>query len=109
MTSHTHVRSRHVRGLLRCCLFGMLLGASVAHAQIGTATLRGQVLAGEKPSPSGTEVVATNADTGASHRTATREDGSYVLTGLAPGRYRITIAGSRQADVIELRVGETAS
>lgn len=109
MTPDTPVRSPRTSRLLRGCLFVMLLGASVAHAQIGTATLKGQILAGESPTPAGTEVVATNADTGVSHRTATREDGSYVLTGLAPGSYRITIAGSQQAEAIELRVGQTAS
>lgn len=109
MTSETHGRSRLVGATLLGGMLTMLLGASVANAQIGTATLKGQVASDGRQARAGTEVVASNAATGISHRTTTKEDGSYVLTGLPPGTYRIAVAGSQQAEAIELRVGETAS
>ncbi|MGH8286065.1 MAG: carboxypeptidase regulatory-like domain-containing protein, partial [Steroidobacteraceae bacterium] len=81
-----------------------------AFAQLSTATLTGRVSAGDEPAKAGVEVIATNTDTGFTYRTATRGDGSYVLTGVAPGRYEIRVAGGQlKSEVISLAVGERAS
>lgn len=97
-------------GLVAAATLAVLSGG--VQAQTSTATLKGQVNAAGAPAQGGLTVVAINRDTGASYRTTTRPDGSYVLVGLAPGAYSIRISGdtgTAPAEVIELRVGETAS
>ncbi|MFO1217218.1 MAG: TonB-dependent receptor [Burkholderiaceae bacterium] len=78
--------------------------AGAAQAQLSTATIKGQVTAAQP----GTPVVAVNKETGLTHRTTTREDGSYVLTGLPPGNYEIRV-GAAASQVVTLSVGETAA
>lgn len=97
-------------GLVAAATLAVLAGG--AQAQTSTATLKGQVNAAGAPAQGGLTVVAINRDTGVSYRTTTRPDGSYVLVGLAPGVYSIRISGdtgTAPAEVIELRVGETAA
>lgn len=77
--------------------------AGAAQAQISTSTIKGQV-AGSTPN---TAVVAVNKANGNTYRTATLADGSYVLTGLAPGDYEIRVGGKTQD--VTVSVGETAS
>ncbi|MEN9419088.1 MAG: hypothetical protein RI988_2708, partial [Pseudomonadota bacterium] len=81
-----------------------LAGAGAAHAQLASSTIKGQIVAAK----AGTVVTAVNVSNGTSYRTTTREDGSYVLTGLAPGSYRLSVGG-QAAQVITVSVGETAS
>lgn len=86
--------------------------AGPAHAQLSTSTVRGTIAVGTAPVKAGATVVARNVDTGVTTRTVTREDGSYVLAGLAPGNYSIEVSapGLKQTtQVITVRVGETAS
>jgi hypothetical protein len=87
----------------------LLIAVPRAHAQVGSATLKGHITAGTAAAASGTEVIATNTANGFSYRTLTKADGSYVLTGLAPGSYQISVAGTDSKQPITLAVGETAS
>ncbi len=103
-------------------LRAMLLGASVftmatmvatpAMAQLTTSTIRGTVSNGTTVTP-GAVVTAVNVDTNATTRTTARADGSYVLTGLAPGTYDIGVeaaegtAASKERVIIG--VAETAT
>lgn len=87
----------------------LALAATAAQAQVSTATLRGQVTAGNIAARPGLSVVAVNKDNGNTYRTSTLADGSYVLPGMAPGRYEIRIGGGQSAEVITLEVGQTAS
>ena len=86
--------------------------AGAAHAQLSSSTIKGQISSDSKPAQSGLVVTAVNKANGNTYRTATLADGSYVLTGLAPGAYEIRVvgpAGSVKTEVITLQVGETAS
>ena len=77
--------------------------AGAAHAQISTATIRGQIVG----APAQAAVVAVNKANGNTYRTTAQADGSYVLTGLAPGDYTITVGGRTQD--VTLAVAETAT
>ncbi len=82
--------------------------SGAAQAQLSTATVKGQV-SGGSASQTGVAVTALNKDTGATYKTTTRADGSYVLVGLAPGSYEIRAAGGSSGQIITVSVGETAS
>src|SRR5262245_29325459 len=77
---------------LRVCLTvaGLSMAAPV-HAQIGSGALTGQVAdQGGAPVP-GAAVTTTAVATGASRTAFTTADGLYVVTGLAPGLYRVRV------------------
>lgn len=79
--------------------------AGAAQAQISTATIKGQVAG----SSAGTAVTAVNKATGNTWRTQTLADGSYALTGLAPGTYEIRVGSAAAAETITVQVGQTAA
>jgi outer membrane receptor protein involved in Fe transport len=82
-----------------------------AQAQLSTAILRGHITLGQTPAKAGVSVVATNVDNGFTTRAVTREDGSYALTGLDPGNYRIEVSAEgydQKTQVVTLHVGESA-
>lgn len=66
-----------------------LMAGSVA-AQTSTGTLRGTVKSGGNP-VSNAQVQARNPATGVQRGTTSREDGSYILPGLAPANYEVTV------------------
>ena len=89
-----------------------LLAASPALAQLTTSTIRGTVSSGTAAVP-GAVVTAVNVDTNAITRATAGPDGSYVLTGLRPGTYDISVGGAEGAVASKQRViigvGETAT
>jgi hypothetical protein len=80
----------------------LMLGAPVALAQSTNSTLRGQVTS----ATAGTEVAATNVETGVVRRTQTAADGSYTLAGLPPGTYLVQ-AGTA-SDTVTLAIASNA-
>ena len=93
------------------CAFLLSIIPILALAQSTGATLRGRVLLGDKPA-AGAALVATNAANGFTNRATTRENGSYVLVGLAPGNYRIKVSGEgfeKTSDLIRVQIGQTIS
>ena len=98
----TRRSSRFHRHALAAAVLVALAGA--AQAQLATATIKGQISAGS----AGQTVTAVNLANGNAYRGNTRADGSYVLTGLAPGSYEIRV-GSAKSRTITVAVGETAS
>lgn len=100
------------------CLFSRKILAAViglgsafsvvpAIAQIGSASLTGVIEIRDQPA-AGKSVRAINTANGYTARGQTRADGSYAITGLAPGEYRIEVDGrSLQGQKpINLRVGQ---
>ncbi|MDP1646865.1 MAG: carboxypeptidase-like regulatory domain-containing protein [Rubrivivax sp.] len=84
--------------------------AGAAQAQLSTATIKGQISG--VGAPQGLAVTAVNQANGNTYRTVTLADGSYVLTGLAPGPYEIRVAGpagTGRTQNITVAVGETAA
>jgi len=86
----------------------LALAGGTAHAQLSTSTIKGRVSSGAAAAQSGLAVTAVNQANGNTYRTSTLSDGSYVLTGLAPGDYEIRV-GDRRSSVVTLQVGETAA
>ena len=97
---------------LRLALLGLsaaaLLAAGPAWGQVSTATIKGQVTQGGAPATAATAIVATNTATGYTYRTSAAADGTYVLTGLAPGVYQIQVGGEK-SEPVALTIGQTAS
>src|SRR5258708_7864407 len=88
-----------------------LLFAAPAMAQMSTSVIRGHVVLGTAPAKAGAQVVATNVAAGYSAHGVTRDDGSYVLTGLPPGSYRIEVSApgfDQTTQVVTVQVGQTA-
>jgi outer membrane receptor protein involved in Fe transport len=95
------------RALLGWSAAALLAGAP-AYAQVSTATIQGQITQNGAAAGATTQIVAVNTANGYTYRTSTAPDGSYVLTGLAPGSYRIQV-GSQQSEPVTVTVGQTAS
>lgn len=98
-----------VRALLALLLCTFWTG--MAAAQTSTATIRGTVR-DEAGQPIAATVTAVETETGYRRASASREDGAYLLGGLQPGTYAITVTGlGRQAQSRTLRVliGQTLS
>lgn len=97
---------------LRQALLGLsaaaLLACAPAYAQLSTSTIKGQVTQAGAPAQAATQIVAVNSATGYTYRTTTSADGSYVLTGLAPGMYQIQV-GAQKSEAVTVAIGETAS
>lgn len=107
-----HGLGRHGTAVLRHhALAGavlLALAGGAAQAQLSTATITGTVSTATAPARAGVAVVARNIATGNTTRTVTRSDGSYVLAGLAPGDYQISIEG-QSTQTLSVAVGETAT
>ena len=100
---------------LGASLFGVALlvlaAAPPAATQTTTGTIRGYVRDSSGAPFGGAMVEAKNVATGGVRTTTSREDGSYVLPGLVPGAYDLTVrhigsAPSTQRVVVE--IGATA-
>jgi outer membrane receptor protein involved in Fe transport len=90
----------------------LLALAGTAQAQLSTSTIKGQISNGAVAAQAGLMVTAVNQANGNTYRTSTLANGTYVLTGLAPGSYEIRVsssAGTVKTEVITVAVGETAA
>nr|WP_235524763.1 carboxypeptidase-like regulatory domain-containing protein [Sphingomonas sp. Leaf230] len=94
-----------------------ILGSAVAlpttaTAQTTTAAIRGQVRDAAGAAVAGAAVVAVNGGTNQSFRTVTAANGSYILNGLRPAQYTITVTGTN-GDVsvqrIIVSIGQSAT
>ena len=81
--------------------------ASSTVAQIGSASLGGVIETRDQPL-AGKGVSVINTANGYTARTITKADGSYVITGLSPGEYRMEVDGKslQGQQPINLRVGQ---
>ena len=65
--------------------------AASASAQTSTGTIRGVVSGQDGVPVAEAQVAAKNVETGVQRGTTTRSDGSYVLPGLVPATYDLTV------------------
>ena len=102
MKSFTNQLGDLARGV---ALLLFMLAAWPAQAQLTTGTVRGTV----EGVGGGVQVGAVNPDTGMTRSVETREDGTYVITGLRPGTYRIhaETPSGRAEEVVRLQVAQT--
>lgn len=97
-------KSRSFRHNAMATAIALALAGPLAYAQVSTSTIKGQIASAQ----AGMTVTAVNVATGATYRTTTLADGSYVLAGLAPGTYEIRV-GDQKSQPITVQVGETAA
>ncbi len=101
-----------MRRLLLSLLFTLAL-CNLAWAQMGDATINGQVRDPSGAVVPGVEIQETNVNTNVIHRTVSNSEGIYSIRGLAPGAYRLTakLKGFKtfEQDGIVLRVGDRVS
>src|SRR6202158_5827569 len=107
----TALRSLTISMLL--CLL-VLGSATMASAQVNTATLSGTVSDPQGLPVKGATVTVRNAGTGAQRTSVTDDGGRYNLVGPPPGQYKMAVDGGANYSVYEnpsivLTVGETAS
>lgn len=99
---------------IACAAAAAFCVAPRAHAQIATATIRGNITTqGDSPQPAANaSVVATNAATGFVVRSTSNAGGAYVLQALIPGTYRlvVTAPGSQPTgQTITVHIGQNIS
>lgn len=91
--------------LLATAAISATLAASPALAQTTSATVRGQVVAGDQAGSGGAEIVATNVNTGQTRRVIADAQGYYVMSALTPGLYNfVASAGGVQSVTQQLQV-----
>ena len=66
-------------------------GASLATAQNTTGTIRGNVTGANGVAVANVEVSARNTENGVVRRTLSREDGAYILAGIQPATYQMSV------------------
>ncbi|MFD1952173.1 TonB-dependent receptor domain-containing protein [Sphingomonas arantia] len=83
-----------------------------AAAQTSTASIRGQVSGSTGTPVVGATVAAVSTATNQTYRAVSDPSGRYILNGLRPGEYRITITGQGAATferLIVVAIGQSAS
>jgi hypothetical protein len=66
-------------------------GAPAALAQNSTGTIRGTITAAEGAAVADVQIAVRNLETGAQRAATSRSDGTYVLAGLVPAAYDMTV------------------
>jgi hypothetical protein len=99
--------------LLVSATAGLLAAAAPALAQQGQSSIQGRVLDESGLALPGATVVVTHQESGMFRQVVTNADGSYYVTGVLPGLYRVTgdLTGFRkyeQPDVL-LQIGNTTT
>jgi hypothetical protein len=85
---------------------------SVVHAQQGaTSAIRGRIVDQQHAVLPAVAIVVTHAENGTTRETVSGEDGTFLVPGLVPGRYKITaelqgFSRLTQEDIV-LRIGTT--
>jgi Carboxypeptidase regulatory-like domain len=84
-----------MKRLLRDCsmsVFSLLIAGAIASAQLSTARLNGRVTDQSDAVLPGVTVTMTQTDTGFTRSEVTNGDGSYVLSNLPTGPYRLEVS-----------------
>jgi hypothetical protein len=84
-------RLRSLGRLIAASAFLTIVFASWAHAQSTNASLTGRITDASKAVVPNAKVVAINTGTRVHYETVTNETGSYYLTNLPPGTYRVEV------------------
>src|ERR1035437_1293785 len=110
MRQHTKKLNRFSKTIIAGLITGGAMLAQPALAQLSSATIRGQITQGGAPATTQVQIVATNKASGVAHKAMMQADGSYVLLGLPPGSYALSVVGSKEsAQDVTVQIGETAS
>ncbi|MBI2188787.1 MAG: TonB-dependent receptor [Acidobacteria bacterium] len=104
---------RRFRSLTLLLASGVLLVGGFAEAQqAGGSAVRGRAVDAQQGVLPGVAIVATHMENGTFRETTTGPDGTYFITGIVPGPYRITaeLQGFRRfTQDVRLQIGETTT
>lgn len=101
MKQSNHMRANLVRGISAAALAAALTVGTPASAQT-TSTLQGHV----DGAAAGTTVTATDTTTGRSVTATVDANGDYIIVGLRPSTYEVTVSGGA-TEAVTVPVGET--
>jgi hypothetical protein len=91
-SKHDSSNKHLLKSTVAATVAAILAGPTVVWAQTAEATLRGHA----QPN---TAITARNVATGATRRTTASSDGSYTLSGLLPGTYRVDAGPGTEQDI----------
>jgi hypothetical protein len=100
---------RFIRGIA-VAIAVMLAAAVPLSAQTTTGTLKGTVTGSGGAAANGAQITVRNIESGVVRNTTAHEDGSYVLPGVVPGRYEVSvrrIGASPQTRTVVIQIGST--
>jgi outer membrane receptor for ferrienterochelin and colicin len=101
MKTSTHFKKNLLAGLIGTAVASLAAVPATSFAQAAYATLRGKA-------PPNTQVTAVNPATGSTRVTTSSADGSYTITGLQPGTYKVD-AGPGTEQTVTLTVASTST
>lgn len=104
-------RHRGLMGVSAAALAASLMLAGGALAQTATSTIRGNV-SDQGQAEAGAQVVAREIATGYVARATANAAGNYVLPGLRPGAYEVTVTtpdGQTATESVSIGVGQTGT
>lgn len=99
-----------MRNVLHLFLLVFFLSAITANSQSNYATLSGTIFDPQQKALPGCSVQLTSESTGASRSAVTNDLGSFQITGLLPGDYKVTVQASGFATLTQkltLEVGQS--
>ncbi|QDH73042.1 carboxypeptidase regulatory-like domain-containing protein [Brevundimonas sp. M20] len=103
------IKNRAYLGAASALAVAIALGAAgAASAQVTTSTIRGSVTDGAA-AEAGAVVVARDVASGFTTRTTANSGGGYVLSGLRPGTYEVTVTtsdGQSASETVSIGVGQ---
>ncbi len=100
---------RFIRGVV-AALAVMFAAATSLSAQTSTGTVKGTVSGSNGAPAAGAQITARNIESGVLRNTTAHLDGSYVLPGVIPGRYEVSvrrIGASPQTRTVVIQIGAT--
>ena len=107
------MRIRHITSWAAGAVAGLIfasLGATAALGQNSTGTVRGTVTGSNGAGMAEAQVSARNVESGVQRGTTSRIDGSYIIPGVIPGTYDLTVrrigTGSQTRRVV-VQIGAT--
>src|SRR6478672_2911694 len=99
---------RFIRGVVAA--IAIMFAAASLSAQTTTGTLKGTVTGSGGAPANGAQITARNVESGVLRNTTAHEDGSYVLPGVVPGRYEVSvrrIGAAPQTRTVVIQIGAT--
>ena len=100
---------RFIRGVVAAIAIMFVAAASLS-AQTTTGTLKGTVSGSGGAPANGAQITVRNVESGVVRNTTAREDGNYVLPGVVPGRYEVSvrrIGATPQTRTVVIQIGST--